>query len=477
MSNFTTKTIDVKANTPKIFQIKEKVNAYTLLKKSETYKDKSVTNANYLFKPKHFPPYITEWANSIYCYNNNIVKQLPSLDVNAYNLVKSYFNLYIVKYNEITRTKRSRIRRKKSSTKRLIAGKPSLKHTNDKVNIIISTYDRNSIYYMTKIANTLTIDQIRRKKYLYFFKNLRDKFISLKHKTTKSSRMLIKLFNKLSLDKEKLITDGCKSLKILNKIYLNDFINKVMWNEIISIRYKQCICFEQSKYEEQHAQLLIGLLEKIYDKQVVLDIVNLKSFYNSSSIFSNALVTKLKMKKNRVVNVLGYSLDTFNIPPIDRVKVYDEMYNRKVFKQNAFMKNIVLDNKRALDNTESNDIIDRSLSKDSQVYSFISPFNEIKQKKLDMSNINLNRVIESLKNKFTKGIRVEVAGRLTKRNTAQRSIYKLRYKGNIRNVDSSMKNLSTVLLRGHAKSNLTYTRAKSRLRIGAFGLKTWISSD
>ena len=84
--------------------------------------------------------------------------------------------------------------------------------------------------------------------------------------------------------------------------------------------------------------------------------------------------------------------------------------------------------------------------------------------------------MKSLKNKFTKGIRIEVAGRLTKRNTAQRSVYKLKYKGNIKNTDSSVKKLSTVLLRGHAKSNTVYTQASSRLRIGAFGLKTWISS-
>ena len=84
--------------------------------------------------------------------------------------------------------------------------------------------------------------------------------------------------------------------------------------------------------------------------------------------------------------------------------------------------------------------------------------------------------MDSLKNKFTKGIRIETAGRLTKRNTAERSISN-RYKGNIKNIDSSMKSLPTVLLRGHAKSNLVYTQSKSRLRVGAFGLKTWVSSE
>lgn len=85
--------------------------------------------------------------------------------------------------------------------------------------------------------------------------------------------------------------------------------------------------------------------------------------------------------------------------------------------------------------------------------------------------------MDSLKNKFTKGIRIELAGRLTKRNTADRSVHKLKYKGNVRNIDSSIKKLPSVLLRGHAKSNLVYSQAKSRLRVGAFGVKTWVSSN
>ena len=69
------------------------------------------------------------------------------------------------------------------------------------------------------------------------------------------------------------------------------------------------------------------------------------------------------------------------------------------------------------------------------------------------------------------GVRVEAAGRLTRRNTADRSLFKLRYKGNIKNMDSSYKGLPSVLLRGHARSNLQYTNSKSKIRIGSFGLK------
>lgn len=85
--------------------------------------------------------------------------------------------------------------------------------------------------------------------------------------------------------------------------------------------------------------------------------------------------------------------------------------------------------------------------------------------------------MDSIKNKSITGIRIEAAGRLTRRNTAERSIFKLRYKGNLKNMDSSYKGFSSVLLRGHAKSNVQYTKLKSKRRIGSFGLKGWVSSN
>jgi hypothetical protein len=38
-------------------------------------------------------------------------------------------------------------------------------------------------------------------------------------------------------------------------------------------------------------------------------------------------------------------------------------------------------------------------------------------------------------------------------------------------MDSSYKKLSSVILRGHAKSNVQYTVINSKTRSGAFGLK------
>jgi hypothetical protein len=73
------------------------------------------------------------------------------------------------------------------------------------------------------------------------------------------------------------------------------------------------------------------------------------------------------------------------------------------------------------------------------------------------------------------GIRLEVKGRLTRRLTASRSVFKIKWKGSVKNIDSSYKGLSSVILRGHLKSNLQYSTVNSKTRNGAFGLKGWIS--
>ena len=82
-----------------------------------------------------------------------------------------------------------------------------------------------------------------------------------------------------------------------------------------------------------------------------------------------------------------------------------------------------------------------------------------------------NILFNSIKYKNTRGIRLEAKGRLTKRYRADRSIFKLQWKGGLRNVDSSFKGLSSVNFRGYAKPNVEYSINTSKRRIGAFAVK------
>ena len=104
---------------------------------------------------------------------------------------------------------------------------------------------------------------------------------------------------------------------------------------------------------------------------------------------------------------------------------------------------------------------------------YVLPFLKLTNIYLKLLNYNsYYDIINSIKHKSISGVRLEGKGRLTKRLTASRSIFKFRYKGSLKNIDSSYKGLSTVMLRGHFKSNMQYTKISSKTRNGSFGLKT-----
>jgi hypothetical protein len=52
----------------------------------------------------------------------------------------------------------------------------------------------------------------------------------------------------------------------------------------------------------------------------------------------------------------------------------------------------------------------------------------------------------------------------------------MKWLGGLKNVDSSFRGLSTIMLRGYHKSNVQYTIINSKNRNGAYGVKGWVSS-
>ena len=94
----------------------------------------------------------------------------------------------------------------------------------------------------------------------------------------------------------------------------------------------------------------------------------------------------------------------------------------------------------------------------------------------NLPNKQIDTVINSINYKKISGIRIEASGRLTKRLTASRSLFKIKYKGNLKNWNS-YKGLSSPLVKGYMKPNIQYTNVNSKTRNGSFGLKTWISSS
>jgi hypothetical protein len=81
-------------------------------------------------------------------------------------------------------------------------------------------------------------------------------------------------------------------------------------------------------------------------------------------------------------------------------------------------------------------------------------------------------IFHYIKNMHIIGIRLEGKGRLTRRLTASRSIFKLTYIGTMKNIFSSNQGYSSMLSKGFQKSTLDYINANSYNRNGSFGIKS-----
>jgi hypothetical protein len=176
--------------------------------------------------------------------------------------------------------------------------------------------------------------------------------------------------------------------------------------------------FNKSKFNSLYLNIrnygLISLIVKLYNKKVVINLVELKKIDLNSDVFSAAVALKLRDRKNKAVRVLRKAiLQIVRIPYLHTLITFD-------------------------DNIEA---------------------------------MNKNNIINTIKLQIVSGVRFEASGRLTRRLTAMRAVFKYRYAGSLQNIRSSFNNKSSTMLRGYVKSNLQYTLINSKTRNGTFGLK------
>jgi hypothetical protein len=474
-------------------------------------------------KTRHFTPASQEWYNSIYSYNKNSIKTLSIADKNLMYLLKSYFNSKMK--HKIINTKRKNKEKpmlpilRRLSGKRVFIGKGDLKHTSARVIITFYVYNTESMFLVSKfmqfqfglghfIANKLKLKKTETKDtegnikitYNRLF-NLKEYINWRKHYEWYLNDM-INIINKQS-SKLKVINKYYKKLKSLvwDKLLSNDQINLMFYNKtkhlyyknypsfnsriIVAYEeyrknldlYKQLVEDNKFKFQDSFMSKLIDLIEQIYNKKVQLNIVNLKKMHLNSDIYTQAVSLKLRNRDNKLYRVLKASLRKIKLPVIRKIDEKQKKPNRDEFFVNRIRNNTIstmfsLKNKK----TNINDRLQNLLLK---FYPLADNLN-INYKKRS-SNINRtvsleNFVLKSLKHLNLRGIRVVAKGRLTRRFTASRSVLKRKWKGGLKNVDSSFRGLSTIMLRGIVKSNLQYSVINSKNRNGAYGVKGWVSS-
>lgn len=199
------------------------------------------------------------------------------------------------------------------------------------------------------------------------------------------------------------------NIKLVKKIIK---LEKILFNLIKSMN------FNKSNFNNLRLNLrnigLIGLIEKLYSKKVEVNLVEQKAIHLNSDVFSSAVALKLRDRKNKAVRILRKAiLQMVNIPDLHTLITFD-------------------------DNSKT---------------------------------MNKNNVIDTIKQQVVSGVRFEASGRLTRRLTAMRAVFKYRYAGSLKNIRSSFNTKSSTMLRGHVKSNSQYTLINSKTRNGTFGLK------
>ena len=222
------------------------------------------------------------------------------------------------------------------------------------------------------------------------------------------------------------------------------------------------------------------MVSKLYNKKIVFNLVNLKYIHLNSDILLHAIKTRLRdYKKNRVTTVFSKVLSLVKVAKINEF-TYDihspaYKYIAQHFNKFKFLNNHIFNDVQNV--TPSNESIvplartkfNASAHRDQeQASNLYKPHNAMVLK-------NLNHVqtstINFIKYKSVFGVRLEGSGRLTKRSTASRSIFKIRYIGNLKNNVVLNRSLSSVILNNNRISNLQFTKISSKTRNGSYGLK------
>ena len=465
---------------------------------------------------RHYLPATKEWLNSIYTYNVNYMKSLAITDNVVNKIIKSYFFLRLVYMKNIFKGKSKRQRL--LSVNRIFVSKPEMKHTNNKVIITLYTYNKEKNYFIRKLISLrhmlifrnnclflinlkkkailkniykvsfLIYNILKKKDLLKNYENNKQVFEDLISGAIASQRSLFplpslpereapavqrrpglrgngdplyqgavpgelvkgekqeklfekfndtiqwKTFEKQFFSTKKEFTGNPVIVNILQSYvkelyiyYLRKSLAVMSRKEMLYLYYNQMLSLNIYKFNKSFISNkglgLVSLISKIYNKKVEFNIVDLKSSHLNSDIFSDSISTKLNDRKKRVLRVLKKALSLVRLMPSPL---------------SLRLKNI-----------------------SNSVY----------------TGDNVEKIgLSFIKNKAINGVRLEASGRLTRRLTASRSISKKRYVGNLRNIASYDNEISSVMLRGHVKSNIQYTNINSKTRNGAYGLKVWVSS-
>nr|UYL26246.1 rps3 [Cordyceps militaris] len=403
-------------------------------------------------KTKYLPSFSKEWKDTIYSYNQNTIKNIPSNHLNIHKIIQSYFNLFFStkKNNENKRFiypgKYITMKRRRNFLRKIYVSNPDIKYTNNKAIITLFTLNRERNYLLKKYIKTnKKIQSYLMQRYLFLYKN-----------------NIMNIYNVLlGMSSYRHISSKSKfiqyKLKYLSKFLLlkNLYLKKV-WSILIHTFIKRHLIFLR-KYELLYSlnQLKFNkltllnklslLLNKFLGKKIEYNIINLKSIIFNSDLFTQALTLKFQKRKS-----FNYKKNILSI--LGRVN-FPENTNSEGGRTSYILNKY----------------------KDGKILSYLSPKNNLdkfinKIHSMDTNKSIHKNIFNSIQYKNIEGIRIETNGRLTKRYRADRAVHYKKWKGGLQKTS-----LHSTLFRGNVNPNISYSIANNTRRVGSFAIKGWIS--
>src|ERR1700761_2021018 len=247
-----------------------------------------------------------------------------------------------------------------TSLKKVFINYPFIKHTNNTILLLIYIFNKNKLYMKNKL-NKLN-------RYI----NLNNNIIQIKNKIN-----IIK-FNEIKYNsylKEEPLNVRINNIRFFYNI-LNDIVKEKSVKLIFKRYFLANIYLNNFKLNNLNLINLKKLIYRLYNKNINLNITNLKYVYLNNSIFIMSVINKLNDRKKSVLRVLKKALKLVKMARLDSVL----LLKKEKFKNN-----------------------NKSINGD-----YINSINI-------MSINKYKNIFKSIKNIHIIGISMEAKGRLTRR--------------------------------------------------------------
>lgn len=417
-------------------------------------------SVNDVGRTKYLPPVAKEWRNSVYNYYSNNTINYPVYDLKVNYLIKGYFNMYF--YHRFIENKYISHKRKRKSFNKIFISKAEIKHTNSKAIVTIFVYNREKLILLKrirKLTKKILVKVMMKSKILgllSFPSPYPGVGTEIGRDFMNNTKVGLDLFN--------------SSLRgDLNKSYKKLYYLSIEISNILAIIRKDRLRLSLNKYkfEDKFLYKLTQYISKYYGKKVEFNIVNVKSIAYNGDIFTEILTSKIEKEQIGPIWMMNDLLSKVVLPKVNRI------IERGRIEKNVDLE--LVDNKYKNLNISSI-INNNNLLKDGLNKLLYNIYNKTTLYKENHENLNIRDIIlDNIKYKNMMGAKLIVKGRLTKRYRADRAVYKIKWKGGLKDIDSAFKGLSTVQYRGYLDSNVQKSSSVSKRRIGSFGVRTWIA--